>query len=144
MNRPSRRPSAGEPLPGSLRPYLPEAAYGFSMEADASASSVGVRAYLMTGGRASAHLAFETMLESRDVTRPADVQYERAAILEACDQRHLSLAEISAYLHIPIGVVRILASDLINEGLLTAHGGPSNKAHDITLLTQLIDGVRAL
>jgi hypothetical protein len=143
MTKLSRRP-VGEESAGSPRPFLPESSRAMSVEADSSAFSVGVRAYLMTGGRAAGHLAFETMLATRSMKRPAHVQFERAAILEVCDNRALSVAEVSAYMHIPIGVVRILASDLINEGLLVAHGGPSNKANDITLLTQLIDGVRAL
>jgi hypothetical protein len=141
----SRRPSDAEEVsPSSSQPFLPSEHARSAPEVQPSAASVGVRAYLMTGGRASAQLAYETMLATRAVVMPTDVRFERAAILDACKVRPISVAEISAHLHIPIGVVRVLASDLVAEGLLTAYSGPSDKIHDITLLTNLIAGVRAL
>ncbi len=141
----SRRPSdAGEVSSSDSQRYLPTEPSQRVPESSPSAANVGVRAYLMTGGRASAQLAYETMLATGSVQMQSDVRFERAAILEACKGRPISVAEISAYLHIPIGVVRVLASDLVAEGLLTAFSGPSDKANDITLLTNLIAGVRAL
>jgi hypothetical protein len=141
----SRRPSDTEEVSPSIpQPFLPHEPARLVPEVQPSAASVGVRAYLMTGGRASAQLAYETMLATRAVVMPTDVRFERAAILDACQARPISVAEISAHLHIPIGVVRVLASDLVTEGLLTAYSGPSDKIHDITLLTNLIAGVRAL
>lgn len=141
----SRRPSDAEEVSSSdAQPYLPTEPSQRVRESSPSAANVGVRAYLMTGGRASAQLAYETMLARGSVQMPTDVRFERAAILEACKDQPISVAEISAYLHIPIGVVRVLASDLVAEGLLTAFSGPSDKSNDITLLTNLIAGVRAL
>jgi Protein of unknown function (DUF742) len=141
----SRRPSDTEEVSSSdPQPYLPSEPSRRVVASPPTAANVGVRAYLMTGGRASAQLAYETMLALGSVHMPADVRFERAAILDACRERPISVAEISAYLHIPIGVVRVLASDLVAEELLTAFSGPSNKANDITLLTNLIAGVRAL
>jgi hypothetical protein len=136
----SRRPSDAEEVSSSdPQPYLPTEPSHRVQQSSPSAANVGVRAY-----RASAQLAYETMLAPGSVQMPTDVRFERAAILEACKERPISVAEISAYLRIPIGVVRVLASDLVAEGLLTAFSGPSDKANDITLLTNLIAGVRAL
>jgi hypothetical protein len=141
----SRRPSDAEEVSSSSpQPFLPSEPSRRFPESSPSAANVGVRAYLMTGGRASAQLAYETMLSTGSVRIPAGVRFERAAILEACNIRPLSVAEVSAYLRIPIGVVRVLASDLAADGLLSAYSGPSDKVYDITLLTNLIAGVRAL
>ena len=128
------------------QPYLPsEPAHRVSsVEGQPSPASVGVRAYLMTGGRASAPLAYETMLGPGPVATSADVRFERAAILACCQTQPLSVAEISAYLCVPIGVVRVLAADLLDEHLLVAYGVPADSSDDITLLTKLIAGVRAL
>jgi hypothetical protein len=117
---------------------------GAFVEEDPSAETVGVRAYLMTGGRSSGKLAYETMLSPVVEEIPEDVQYERAAILEACKEKPLSVAEISALIPLPIGVVRVLASDLVAENLLVAYKSPENQSTDVTLLTNLIEGVRAL
>jgi hypothetical protein len=144
MSLPSRRPSLAEEVLPAGRPFLPDPSRATSVEVDSSASSVGVRAYLMTGGRATAQLEFETMLSAQTVARPKNVRFERAAILDVCSTRPISLAEISAYIHIPIGVVRVLAADLLSEGFLKAYGGPADKMNDVTLLTKLINGVRAL
>ena len=108
------------------------------------AVNVGVRAYLITGGRASAQLGYETMLSADPVAPVQDVQFERASILDACRGPALSVAEISVHTSLAIGVVRVLAADLVDEGLLIAYHGGSDKASDVTLLTNLIAGFRAL
>ena len=56
-----------------------------------------------------------------------------------------SLAEISAHLHLPLGVARVLAGDLCDEGLLdfnrdhATDGRPS-----LRLLERVFDGLQAL
>ncbi|WP_078629499.1 DUF742 domain-containing protein [Streptomyces sp. 142MFCol3.1] len=58
-----------------------------------------------------------------------------------------SVAEISAHLHLPLGVTRILVADLAEAGLVSVHdpqttafdGGP-----DFELLNRVLSGLRAL
>ncbi len=69
---------------------------------------------------------------------------EKGEILRLCKSA-ISLAEISAHLHIPLGVARVLAGDLCDEGLLdfnrdhAAGGRPS-----LRLLERVFDGLQAL
>lgn len=108
----------------------------------------GVRAYAMTGGRsqASGTLEFETMLQTTAGGREAltALKFERADILRLCQSETLSVAELAATMHVPIGVVRVVAADLVGEGLLEAFQPSTNVSEDVLLITRLIAGVRAL
>ncbi len=111
-------------------------------------SIFGVRAYAITRGRSRAaiHLEFETMLQATRAgsTSVGSQRFERQAILEHCAGEPLSVAELSALLRLPIGVVRVVAADLLSEGFLQAYQPSEHVADDVFLLTRLIAGVRAL
>jgi hypothetical protein len=111
-------------------------------------SIFGVRAYAITRGRsrAAVHLEFETMLQATrsGSTSVGSQRFERQAIVQRCTDEPLSVAELSALLRLPIGVVRVVAADLLSEGLLQAHQPSEHVADDVFLLTRLIAGVRAL
>jgi Protein of unknown function (DUF742) len=111
---------------------------------DRSAANIGVRGYVITGGRATSDLAYETMLSRSTMQPSAMVHNERAAIMNHCQKAAMSVAELSAFLRLPIGVVRVLASDLVREGFLIAHRGGSERMNDVSLISTLIAGVRAL
>lgn len=110
--------------------------------------AAGVRSYAMTSGRAegSVHLEIESMLRltERGVLLTDRLQFERARVGALCSIEILSVAELSARLHLPIGVIRVVASDLIVEGLLEAFLPSFNIADDVDLISRLIEGVRAL
>lgn len=105
-----------------------------------------VRPYAITGGRADSavHLAYETMLQATPAGHLESARFERAAILRLCATEPLSVVELAARLHLPIGVVRVVAGDLLAEGRLEAHQPSGNLADDVALITRLIAGVRAL
>ena len=119
-----------------------------SVEEDHSAAAGGVRAYAMTGGRshASGVLEFETMLQATGVGREAltAMKFERAEILRLCQSDPQSVAELAALLRVPIGVVRVVAADLVSEGMLESFQPSANVADDVLLITRLIAGVRSL
>ena len=75
-----------------------------------------VRPYTLTGGRTApkVELPVEATLrrEAGGSVQPTDSNLAR--ILEVCDKR--SVAEVSAHVHMPIGVVRVLLGDLIEQG----------------------------
>ncbi|MGB8860569.1 MAG: DUF742 domain-containing protein [Ilumatobacteraceae bacterium] len=117
------------------------------MADDHSAAAHGVRAYTMTGGRSHAGgLEFETMLQATGAGREAltAMKFERAVILRLCQTDPLSVAELSARMHVPIGVVRVVAADLVSEGMLESFQPSANVADDVLLITRLIAGVRSL
>lgn len=141
---------AGEPHADLVRPFLdrkrPLAVPADSELTEASAS--GVRAYAMTGGRARASsiLEFETMLQATAGGREAltAMRFERAEILRLAHSEPLSVAELAARIAVPIGVIRVVAADLMTEGLLESFQPSTNVADDVLLITRLIAGVRSL
>jgi hypothetical protein len=57
----------------------------------------------------------------------------------------LSIAEVSAHLHLPLGVVRVLVGDMADEQLVVvyrpAHAGDRP---DLALLERVLDGLRTI
>lgn len=109
-----------------------------------------VRSYVLTGGRtrSSADLPFETLVRTTDRGRMMGprLTLERKDIVARCE-RPLSIAEISAHLHLPLGVARVLVGDMTDEGLLEAsaprHTGDGARP-DLSLLERVLDGLQAL
>lgn len=141
---------ADDPHAQLVRPFLDrkQPLLPLSPDSDMAGTGAAVRAYAMTGGRAhtSLQLEFETMLQATADGREAltAVRFERADILRQCQSEPQSVAELAARLHVPIGVVRVVASDLLAEGYLEAFHPSTNVADDVLLITRLIAGVRAL
>ena len=141
--------AAEDPHGQLVRPFLDRKRplQQHSVEHDHSATH-GVRAYAMTGGRAHANgvLEFETMLQGTAGGREAltALKFERAEILRLCQSDPLSVAELSARMHVPIGVVRVVAADLVSEGMLESFQPSTNVADDVLLISRLIAGVRSL
>ncbi len=83
-----------------------------------------VRPYALTGGRtARSALPPETVVASAvPEARPAGTTHppEAAEILALC-RPWRSVAELSAVLHLPLGVVRVLVEDLVDGGLVHLH-----------------------
>jgi hypothetical protein len=132
-----------------VRPFLSGGPTGAAEESSSDLDRVPlVRAYTMTGGRAdtSVQLAFEAMLATTAVgaQRCEYLVYERRAIVELCSTETLSVVEVSARLSLPIGVVRVLAGDLIADGTLDVQEASEDVADDVSLILRLIEGVRAL
>jgi hypothetical protein len=136
--------------PSAVRPFLERGrALGHVPEIDPADPGVsGVRAFAITRGRSqtAVHLEFETMLQSTvaGATAVQAQRFERREILRRCGTEPLSVAELAAHLRVPIGVVRVVAADLLVEGLLQAHQPSEHVADDVLLLSRLIAGVRAL
>jgi hypothetical protein len=69
---------------------------------------------------------------------------ERRAIVELC-RRMRSVAEISALLRMPLGVVRVLLSDLADQGRIRVYGtGHGSGSPDRALLERVLSGLRSL
>ena len=140
---------ADDPHGQLVRPFLDRGSLQHHAgEHEHSGAGQGVRAYAMTGGRAHASgvLEFETMLQGTAGGREAltALKFERAEILRLCQSDPLSVAELAARMHVPIGVVRVVAADLLSEGMLESFQPSANVADDVLLITRLIAGVRSL
>lgn len=107
-----------------------------------------VRPYAVTRGRTKPryHLEIEAMVaaahyDAGDLSR---LTPECQAILELCrDWR--SVAEISAVLQMPLGVARILITDMAVEGLVRIHQLNHDQGRpDVKLLERVLSGIRRL
>jgi hypothetical protein len=119
-----------------------------SNPAIANEASSLVRPYAVTGGRTKPRyqLQIEAMVaashyEARDLSV---LSPECQAILSFCrDWR--SVAEVSAVLHMPLGVARVLIADMAMEGLVRVHQIDHAEGRpDINLLERVLSGLRKL
>ncbi|MEI8240990.1 MAG: DUF742 domain-containing protein [Actinomycetota bacterium] len=141
-----------EPTTAMVRPFLDRGrslSMALPAEVDESGPlAAGVRAYAMTGGRSqtAVQLEFETMLRTTALGdgSASMLRFERGDVARLCSVDTLSVAELSARLHLPIGVVRVVAGDLVVEGMLESFQPNGNVADDVALIQRLIAGVRAL
>ena len=105
-----------------------------------------VRPFIMTGGRTRAarrDLRVETMLQSKVDEPPANLPSEQLDVLRACAGEPLSVAELAAQLGLVIGVVTVIAGDLIAEDLLTVHQTDPVEI-ELDMLTRMLERVRAI
>ena len=105
-----------------------------------------VRPYAMTGGRTAADVATISLEAQIQVsgTQPAGKVYrwEAARILELA-ATPIALIELSARASIPIGVARVIVSDLAGDGALVVQRPPTQPTYT-SLLEKVLAGVRAL
>ncbi len=122
-----------------------------------------VRPYSLTGGRtrfghvllvetfvgATAPAALEAAEERKELTNgglTSRVMPEMRAIVELC-RRMRTVAEIAALLKMPLGVVRVLLSDLADQGKIRVYGtgtGHGTGRPDRALLERVLSGLRRL
>jgi hypothetical protein len=109
-------------------------------EVDGSA----IRPYLLTGGRTRSigtDLAVEALVVTRAGVDGRHLSSEQALILEAC-RSPMAIAEIAVKLSVPIGVARVLVSDLaVTDHVEVCATATTN---DVALVRRLIAGVRAI
>ena len=108
-----------------------------------------VRPYAMTGGRTRpAHdddLELETLVSTTSQGETSlTLGLERRSIALLC-RDILSIAEISARLDLPLGVVRVLVGDMAEEGLVTVHRPATvGDRPDLALLERVLYGLRTI
>ncbi|MER7184093.1 DUF742 domain-containing protein [Streptomyces sp. NPDC007157] len=117
-----------------------------------------VRPYSLTGGRTRfGHVllvetfvaALEAPEERKELTNGSlntRVMPEMRAIVELC-RRMRTVAEIAALLKMPLGVVRVLLSDLADQGKIRVYGtgtGHGAGRPDRALLERVLSGLRRL
>lgn len=103
-----------------------------------------VRPYVVTGGRTQPvdmDLRLDTLVVATMAAMGAPLDFERRRIADLC-ARPVSVAEISSYLGVPLGVARVLVADMATERLLEIRRQPNEI--DIALLERIRDGVQAL
>jgi uncharacterized protein DUF742 len=108
-----------------------------------------VRPYAMTGGRARPVTSGLDMLTFVEALYAPDadlvhLQPEHRRIL-LITRTALSIVEIGGRLDLPIGVVKVLVGDLLQQNLVsTFDSGPGTRPPDEDILRAVIDGLRSL
>jgi Protein of unknown function (DUF742) len=116
-----------------------------------------VRPYAVTGGRvsgASKGLPMEALVQADSGAQNArGLTPEKRKILQLAAGQYQSVAELSAHTRLPLGVVRVLVTDLAEEKYLTIHTSgtaddvathDANGGLSLSLLESVLDGIAAL
>ncbi|WP_115944502.1 DUF742 domain-containing protein [Amycolatopsis thermalba] len=134
--RPRTKPAEPEPEPAEL------------LDPDEE-NRLRVRPYVLTKGRT--HSAYELAIETLVSVR-ADAKWTGPALsaeyqpVRAVVDSPRSLAEVAALLSIPLGVARVLLSDMAELGLLHIHGieRTAEGRPPLELMKRVLDGLQRL
>lgn len=105
-----------------------------------------VRPYTITNGRTPAddeRLDLSTQVMARSVEQdPAGLSPEHLAVVRL-SRPPMSIAEIAAYVKLPLGVVRVVCTDLIEWGLVITRSPTDRPADepDLDTLQAVLDGL---
>jgi hypothetical protein len=108
-----------------------------------------VRPYAWTGGRTKANygLKLETLISTTGLADDETLlpQLEHRAVSTLC-RYPLSVAEIAAKLSIPLGVARVILSDMAELGLISIHRtfADDDIAAHLVLMERVLSGLRRL
>jgi hypothetical protein len=108
-----------------------------------------VRPYAWTGGRtrASVELQLETLISTSDLGADEALlsQVEYRAVGTLCRHPH-SVAEVAAKLSVPLGVVKVILSDMAELGLISIHRtfADDDIAAHLVLMERVLSGLRRL
>ena len=108
-----------------------------------------VRPYMLTRGRTSSslgvfalHSPILALITTDQLGRNATPEDRK--IIELC-QTPTSVAEVSARISTPVGVLRVLVGDLVDARMVTVREVENRADHrDVGLLERLLEGIRAL
>ncbi|OII66759.1 DUF742 domain-containing protein [Streptomyces sp. CC77] len=112
-----------------------------------------VRPYTMTRGRTGSCTRHRLDLIAVVVPEPAvddpgrdrELSPEHVEIVERCVDCPCSVAELAADMDLPVGVVRVLVGDLLDEELVhVTRPVPPAELPDVSILREVINGLRAL
>jgi hypothetical protein len=120
--------------------------FGVDARAVATAAPPWVRPYVLTGGRTRTHndLLVHTLVSVPDYSASLAAQLppEARLLYERAHGHTESVAELSAHSGIPLGVTRVLLSDLIAAGHVLVGPEPYDSPYDSDLLERIIDGLQ--
>ena len=103
-----------------------------------------VRPFIITGGRGESDLPIEAMVIAVPTARGVPTSTEYRAIMRLCSQSQ-SIAEISARCRLPLGVIRVLVSDLVKLGALELAMNEKLAVNDeLALVDRIIAAVERL
>ena len=107
-----------------------------------------VRPYALTGGLTRPTGPRFDLLDMVGVVRRAgegmpDLAPEQVEVLQRC-QIPAPLVDLAADMDLPVGVIRILVSDLRERGLVSIHRAQPAGLGDLKILQEVVDGLRRI
>ncbi len=110
-----------------------------------------VRPYTMTGGRTSVGerpIALEALVvaTAEGVRNRHRYRWESAEII-TLSRKETAIIELAALLNVPIGVVKVLTGDLVDQGAVTVTDPPAAATDGegyTDLLNKVLDGIKSL
>ena len=107
-----------------------------------------VRPYAMTGGRTRPthdDLEIEALVATTSIgEQTPKLTVEQRAIAALCHDL-LSIAEVSARLNLPLGVIRVLVGDMADERLVLVHRpAQAGDRPDLALLERVLYGLHTI
>jgi len=115
------------------------------------ATNPWVRPYVLTGGRTSSpqHLLVHTLVSGAgyDPALASGLLPEARALYERAHTTTESVAELSAHCGVPLGVTRVLLTDLAAAGRVLIGTDPtasSSDPFDRRMLERVLDGLKQL
>lgn len=106
-----------------------------------------VRPYVITNGRGlpdNDQFNLITLVTTSDLPRPSQLDPEKHSVLDLCSGGLLSVAEIAGHMKLPIGIVKVLLSDLSADGFLVVRAPvPPAQLVDVSLLQEVLNGLQA-
>jgi hypothetical protein len=109
-----------------------------------------VRPYAVTRGRTepARDIAIEAILTTTPRGRQESMYAgrDKHMIATMCDGRPQSLAEVAARMRVPLGVARVLISDMTVDGLLALHEPAMEDDYNdrLDMLERVLSGLRRL
>jgi Protein of unknown function (DUF742) len=121
-------------------------------EDEADDQTYAVRPYAVTGGRTRAKtsdpMPVETLIQGLGDHTQVGLTPERRRILELTAEQYLSVAELSAHVKLPVGIMRVLLSDLAESGNVRIHGAGTltnnAPATSLSVLESVLNGISSL
>lgn len=106
-----------------------------------------VRPYVVTDGRAHPTrntLDLVTLVTALGGRPLGGLSPEKRRVVELCRGGALSVAEVAGHLTLAISVTKVLISDLIDSGHITARAPiPRTQLPDAQILQEVLDGLRS-
>ena len=107
-----------------------------------------VRPYVLTGGRTHTphDLFVHTMVSvsEYDPSFAARLTPEARSLYERAHSYTESVAELSVHCHLPLGVTRVLLSDLASDGWVLIGSDARTSPYDRELLERVLDGLKQI
>jgi hypothetical protein len=122
-------------------------------EDEADEETYAVRPYAVTGGRTrtttNEPLPVEALVQSLRGHEDIGLTPERRKILELTRDQYLSVAELSAHVKLPVGIMRVLISDMSDSGNVRIHGAgafssTTAPATSLSVLESVLNGISSL